>query len=696
MRSWWLSLLIFCSSPVQAEQGYETVVTASRSGESAFESPRAVDVVNRAQIDENTPTTTPQALENEPGVTMQRTSSGGGAPIIRGLLGQHVLLLIDGVRMNNAITRFGPNQLLNSIDPFQLQRVEVMRGPASVLYGSDALGGVINLITRKPSFDPRRAWDAAAEARGRFDSASMGVVGNLALEGHLRGLGLRVAGTGKHFGELLGGRDTGLQRFTAYREGDADVAASWEIDEHSTLGLSFSTVRQHDAPRTDRSSPGDFRLFTDQLRDYGGLRFRGRYEDFFIKEVNAGISLSNMGELRERFRLAQDRDRIERERDDVLSLGAQVGLRTDLPWKLGSLRYGVELYNDWVGSSAEYERISVAIRTPQDRGRYVDGSRYLQLGVYLLDHISVGEKLAFDLGGRVSSWSASVPRDAGTGMPEIDTTNAGVVGSLHGRYLMGDGLNLVAGVSQGFRAPNIDDYTAQGCSGQGYDLPNADLRPEKSVTTEAGVKLDLFGRLTGSLFYYFTYLDDLIVRVTVDGSKQTDRCGGGLVNVLKRDNAKTGNIHGVELSLRLALGRGWTLYSWAAWALGRVTLVLPNDLELTEPLGRVPPLNGMAGVRYDVADDKGFVELAVRWATRQDRLSFTDLGDKRICPGGARGCDGTPGYAVVTLRGAARLHKYLRLTASVQNLTDETYRVHGSGIDGPGLSALLGMEVVLK
>ncbi len=695
MRWCWLSLLILCSSTAWAEKGYETVVTASRGDESAFESPRAVEIVNRSQIDERAPTTTPQTLENEPSVTMQRTNTGGGAPVIRGLLGQHVLLLIDGVRMNNAITRFGPNQLLNTIDPFQLQRVELMRGPASVLYGSDALGGVINLITRKPSFDPRRAWDAGAEARGRFDSASTSMVGNLALEGHLRGVGLRVAGSGKHFGELLGGRDTGLQRFTAYREGDADVAASWEIDERSSLGLTFSTVRQHGAPRTDKSTSGDFRLFTDQIRDLGALRFRGEYEHFLVKEVNAGVSLSNMGELRERFRLT--RDLIEREQDDVLSLGVQVALRTDLPWHFGSLRYGVEIYHDWVDSKAMHEWISVATHTPLDRGRYVDGSRYLQLGVFLLDHISVGEKLAFDLGGRVSSWTANVPRDAISGMPEIDTTNTGVVGSLHGRYLLGDGLNLVAGVSQGFRAPNIDDYTAQGCSGQGYDVPNADLRPEKSVTAEAGVKLDLFGLVTGSVFYYFTHLDDLIVRMPgslADGSSRTDRCGAEQVNVLMRDNAQTGTIHGVELSLRLALGRHWTLFSWAAWARGEVTLDLPGSF--TEPLGRVPPLNGMAGVRYDVADNVGFVELAVRWATRQDRLSTTDYSDRRICPDGARGCDGTPGYAVVTLRGAARLHKYLRLTASVQNLTDGTYRIHGSGIDGPGLSALLGMEVVVK
>jgi len=682
--------------PAHAEpdtpRSYETVVTATGGEEATFESPRAIEVIDSRDLRDRPAATTPEALENELGVTMQRTNTAGGAPILRGLIGQHVLLLVDGIRLNNAITRFGPNQLLNTVDPFQIQRVEVVRGPGSVLHGSDALGGVINLISRRPAFDPRRAWDAAAMLTTRFDSADMSAMGNLGLEGHLRGFGLRVGGTLKRFGELTGGRDTGTQPFTAYREGDADVSLAWALGSSHMLRASYTAVRQLDAPRTDRSSAADFRLFAEQLRDLGSLSYSGRFDGFLLKQVDAAISLHDQRELRERFRVLDDR--IERERDGARTLGAQATARGELPYT--RLAVGLSLYHDWVDSTAEHEQISSPVITPLDRGRYVDDATYTQLGFFVLDRIPVTHKLAIDIGGRVSSWFIRIPRSQVN--DPIDTSRTGVVGALHARYLVGDGLNLVAGVSQGFRAPNVDDFSAQGCSGQGYDVPNPDLDNEKSVTAEAGVKLDLFGMLSGSLFYFYTYLDDLIVRVPAGGPQvpcgTLDNGRPDLADRVTRDNSQTGEIHGVEASVRLELGRRWSLFSWIAWSRGQVTLDLPGNFE--EPLSRVPPLNGMAGVRYSFADQWGFAELGLRWADRQDRLATGDRSDRRICPDGPEGCRGTPGYAVVTLRGAARLHDYLRLTLAVENLTNETYRIHGSGVDGAGLSAVLGMEVDVR
>jgi len=702
-RSWALLILLVGGSAVaepghETDPSYETVVTP-RGEESAFESPRAIDVVDQGQLGDRLPASTPEALQGAPDLYMQRTNTGGGSPIIRGMLGQHVLLLVDGIRLNNSITRLGPNQLLNTVDPFQIERVEVMRGPGSVLYGSDALGGVVNLLMRRPRFDPRRAWDAAAELTTRFNSADKGVVGNLGASGHLRGVGLRVGGSLKHFGELEGGRDTGTQRFTAYREGDADVSLSWALGSSSMLHASYAAVRQADAPRTDRSSPTDFYLFSQQYRDLAYVRYAGRFGGTLLRQVDATLSYHDQREMRERFRLTQDQ--IQREQDRVQTLGTQIAVRGELPYT--HLTLGVDLYHDLVGSSAETEKISAPVITPQDRGRYVDDSAYTQLGVYLTDRIPLTTKLALDVGGRVSTWTIHVPEDLQARIGAIESTRTGVVGGLHARYLVGDGLNLVAGVSRGYRAPNLDDFSALGCSGQGYDVANPNLDSEKSVTAEAGVKLDLFGRLTGSLFYYFTHLTDQIVRMPAAGEKV--QCGTNsdgtpvLVSRYFRDNARTGQIHGIEGSVRLGLSRGWSVFTWAAWARGEVTLDLGSFLEprsFNEPLSRVPPVNGLFGVRYDFTREKGFAQVALRWAARQNRLSASDRGDLRICPDGSSGCDGTPGLAVVTLRGAARLHDYLRLTMAIENLTNETYRVHGSGIDGPGLSAIVGLEVKVQ
>ena len=708
--------LLAASLPLQAvagewgpdddEERYETVVTAGRGEESRFESPRAIRAFRRQDLSERLPGATPEALQDEPGLVMQRTNTGGGAPILRGLLGQHLLLLVDGIRLNTSITRHGPNQLLNTVDPFTVERVEVLRGPGSVLHGSDAIGGVINIITRKPLFDPRRAWDASAEATTRFDSADLGLLGNVGLAGHLRGVGLRVAGSLKRLDDLSGGRDTGNQPFTSYDEASADLSAAWAIKQDHWLRASYALVRQYDAPRTDKSAPADFRRFTEQFRDLAFLRYFGLLDSRHIKQVEATLSFHWQRELRERFRL--DRDTIERERDGVSSLGGLLALRSDLPHN--RLTYGLDLYHDWIASGAEEEGISVTGAIAKDRGRYVDGSRYLQMGAFLQDRVTFDgklEKLALDVGLRVHASNAEIPAAPASGVgggpgvpPAVSATQASMVGSLHGRYLMGDGLNIVAGVSQGYRAPNVDDYSALGCSGQGYDIPNDDLDAEKSITAEAGVKLDLAGILSGSLFYSFTYLHGFITRVPVKGAAP-QICGLDaktgdpvLAQVMRRENASSGMIHGIELDLRLDLGRRWSIFTWAAWTHGDVTPSLPGGA--SEPMSRVQPLNGLAGVRFAIQEIKGFAQLALRWAAPQDRLNASDLNDRRICPDGPAGCEGTPGYAVLTLRGAARLIDPLLITLAVENFTHETYRVHGSGVDGAGVSAVVGLELTIK
>ena len=698
------ALALFWSATAHAQDEdaeYETVVTSSRGEEAAFQSSRAIGVVGTKGLRERQPETTPEAIQDSVGLYMQRTSLAGGAPIVRGLLGPQVLLLVDGVRLNNAITRLGPNQLLNTVDPYQVQRVEVLRGPGSVLYGSDALGGVINIITRKPTFNPRRAWDLGAEVAGRFNSASVGAAGHASVEGHLRSVGMRAGGTFKRLGDLTGGSDTGVQPFTGYTEGNADLSAAWWVSNQSQLRLAYALTRQDNAHRSDRSTPRDFQRFTDQDRDLLTLAYDHDLKDAPVDQVDATLSFHSQRQLRERFRL--DMDRIERERDEVSTLGAALVLGSELPWN-NRLTYGFDLYHDWVGSSGERAAISGPSPPDSVRGRYVDGSRYLQFGLYAQDRLLLlDEKLALDGGLRVSLWNVAIPEDTLGLVPEVATTHPGAVGSLHARYLVGDGLNLVAGVSQGFRAPNVDDYSATGCSGQGYDRPNPDLEAEKSLTAEAGIKLDLFGLLRGSLFYYFTYMDDLIVRrPLLDGAGRPvqRQCGttqeGKPVwtDETRRENANNGMIHGVELDLALDIGRRWTVMAWAAWTHGSVQTTEQSDD--SEPLSRVPPINGLAAVRLNLPEVEGFTQLGVRWAARQDRLSSRDEKDLRICPNGPGGCDGTAAYGVISLRSAVTVAPGALLTLTLENLTNATYRLHGSGIDGPGLSLLASLEVRIQ
>ena len=667
-----------------SDDGYETIVSAGRRDEGRFESPRAVDVVTANQILEKQHATTPEALSQTPGLFMQRTNGAGGAPILRGLLGQRILLLVDGVRLNNAITRSGPNQLLNTVDPFSLTRVEIVRGPGSVVYGSDALGGVVNLIRRRASYNPHRAWDARTRGAVFFKSADFSTAGHVGAQGHMRTIGAHAAVSLKRFDDLRGGGDVGTQPFTGYTEGNAEAGIAWRSDWGS-LDLQYSALRQLNAARTDRSTPIDFLRFSEQFRDLATLTYRHTPEEGFVKELRATLSFQSQREERERFRLLEDR--IDRERDNAHTLGALLSVRFAVPHQ--ELITGIDYYRDWIGSRGQRETLSTPGNIQSRRGRYVDDARYSQFAFFLTDRIDLG-KLAIDLGGRATTWTASIPDDPSNQVPELETSATAIVGSAHARYLIGNGLNLTAGISQGFRAPNIDDYSATGCSGQGYDLPNPDLKPERSFTAEGGLKFDMFGLLHGQVFYAYTRLGDTIVRQTTGGRFQcgTDQNGMPvLVDATQRTNADAARIHTIEGQLTGELA-DFRLTAWLAWAHGTVDTASGTS----EPLSRVPPLNGYLALRYQRNQARFFVEAFARWASSQSRLSARDKSDRRICPNGANGCTGTPGWFSFGLRAGYRPWRRMRVLLTAENLADQNFRWHGSGFDNPGINIGAGLE----
>jgi outer membrane receptor protein involved in Fe transport len=685
------------------------VVTPSRIEEELFESPRSISAVRRDELSDRAPLGWDRTLEEVPGLSVARRWGAGYSPILRGLSGPRVLVLLDGVRLTTAIARFDSPLALGGIDPFELERIELLRGQGATL-GAEGIGGTIQLFAREPALGPSKVWDADVEATGHYRSEDTTLTSHLAAEGHLRRLGARVAGRVVR-SEDAGSVD-GPQRFSSSLEGTARTSALWEPRPGTRVALAYTVTREAVAPVPDRSSPLDFLRLEGVERDVVSLTYRGSLSGR-LREIDARVSYLSLRETRERFRLGLDR--IDREKDGVGSLGGAVTLRSTV---LGTdLATGIDLSNDWVTSTAEKERIGEPTREPLDRGqalglasdlgfggpRYVDGSRLLQAGAFAQDRIPLGRRFSLDAAVRVNAWNVDIPADPSTpAIPSLAPSTAGASSSLFGRYSVGDGFLVFLGVSQGMRAPNIDERVALGCTSDGYDVPSTDLETEKSVSTEAGVKLDLFGIVAAQLFYSFTYLADPVLRVpatlvTPSGSISKIQCGSvaagkpTLVPVMKRVSGKSALLHNLEALVELNLGTRWRLFALTSFARGDATLPPPSGS--AEPMDRVPPFGGTAGLRFWITEVSGFAEVMVRWAARQDRLSSSDLEDPRTCPQGPTSCEGTPGFAVLSLRGAARIARGLRALLAVENLTNERYRIHGSALEGPGLSAIVGLEV---
>ena len=657
----------------------EIVVTASGAEQDPFLLPQNVSAIDEEEIRRRIPTSTPDLLVREPGVLVQKTNWGGGSPFVRGLTGKHVLLLVDGIRLNNSLTRFGPHQYLNTIDPNQAARIEVVRGPMSVLYGSDAMGGVVNVVTKsRDDFDD--AVGAGGLVYGKYGSAARERTGRLQVEGNLGRFGFFGGGTYRGFDDLRGGRGVGVQAPTAYEEVDADAKFNMRFGAGHEFTLATQFVRQFDVPKTSEVTLGGKRKFNyePQMRSLSYFRYEGRDRAGPWLDL-ARITISYQVQEEGEEVVADDPDVETRERNGADTIGASVHLRTDLGrWSL--LSYGAELYYDRIESCRE--EIDHGAGTAENhRSAFPDGATYRSFGLYIQDGVALTGRLSLLLGGRYSRIDTEGElTDPGTGERHtLSLHTENLSGMAHLRLGLTDFLCVVAGAAQGFRAPNMEDFF--GKVDFSAEIPNTDLEPERSINYEVGVKVRC-ARFSGGLFFFRSDYDDLIDRVNVDFA---DDNGSGVQDpgeawIVQRRNIGQARIKGVELDCRVALTDRWSAAGTLSWTQG-------DNLTDGEPLRRTPPVLASLALRYD-AGGCYWAEACCLMASEQDRLSGGDVDDPRIPKGG------TPGYAVLNLAGGVSLSDTLTCTLALENLGDRKYKTHGSGIYGPGTNFMIGCRYV--
>jgi hemoglobin/transferrin/lactoferrin receptor protein len=674
-------------------------VTASRRREVAIESPRAISVVDRGEMDRRLVRTTPEALLEEPGVFVQRTNYGGGAPFVRGQFGNRILLLVDGIRLNNSTFRTGPNQYLNTVDPLLADRIEVVRGTGSAMHGSDAIGAAINVIPVAPRLREGRA--LRTELRLGSSSADE----SIQLGGRMRWSGQRAAAvltaSARRFGELRGGKDTGVQRFTGYDEWSASSAGMFEVAPDLALTGALQSTRQFDVPRTDRSTPGDVRVFTLQERQLAYLRLQADSVGP-LSDVRATTSFQRQRELADRYRVSRD----EQERDDnrVGTLGFQVEGQATVA---GPLVAGLEAYLDFVASRAARGTLSGPVLTSRpELARYGDGVAYQSFAAFAGHRLDLTDQLSLNSELRLGAVRVSLPDDDRVVRlfpgAELQPLGAAVdvvpvyAGGLRLRWAPTTFLALSGGISLGFRAPNLDDYARLGAEGGSFLLPTRGLSPERALSPELDAKMVLPGGAETGLAYAYTYVFDALGRAGATIAGQSTLDGLRVVQVANADSAR---YHAVELYGRVPLWRRLAVFGNAAWAYGQVRRQVPAadpSLPATfvnEPAEKIPPLFGRFGLGWRAPGNLWFAEGLLRFALRQDRLGLSDLTDPRICPDVPGTCRGTPGWATFTIRaGAMLLEHRLRITVAAENLADRSYRMHGSGIDGAGRSVSVLLE----
>lgn len=660
------------------------VVTPTRQVAPVTLSPYSIATISEQQIIDRLDRTVPELLGRTPSVMAQKTSHGQGSPFIRGFTGYRNLALIDGVRLNNSTFRDGPNQYWNTIDPYSLRSVELVRGQGSVLYGTDAIGGTLNALTARPVYADS-GFLTGGRTFARWSSAEQSYTGRV--EGYVSEAdqyGFLFGFTGKDYGNLRTSGQ-GENPNTGYEEWDADLKAEFFLNPDTRLTFLHQQVHQNDAWRTHSTIFGipwrgtdigsDQRRSLDQLRQLTYLQLEGN-PGGVVDHYLVGISHQRQAEEQFRIRAVGD-GRRNLSGFDVDTYGAIAQLSSDTA--IGYLTYGASYYIDRVDSYRLNYNADGSFDDRSIQGPVSDDSTYELADVFIQDHLTLNDRLDFWLGVRGTVAKADIGRaeDPVSGNPfsfQDDWTSA--VGS--GRFLYdldgSDTLALFGGVSQGFRAPSLSDLSRLDLARSGeIETPSPGLEPEKYTSMEIGVRKDHESTRL-SVAYYYTDIKDFIVGTRtgriVDGSQEVTKTNGG-----------DGYVSGFEFEIQQGLNEHLSLFGWMSWQDG--------DLEsdgVLEPMSRIMPLSAEAGVRWTPCGAV-WVELLAYGSARQDLLPLRDqLDTERIPPGG------TPGYVIGTLRGGYDLGNGLSLTAALENFTDEAYRVHGSGINGPARNFILAAD----
>lgn len=666
-------------------RGYatEVVVTPGRGvKEDGFSVPDALSVTSRRDVDSRPHQLLPQVLAEEVGVLVQQTTSAQASPTIRGFTGQSNVYLLDGVRLNTAAWRTGPSQYLAWLDASGAERIEVVRGPGSVQYGSDALGGTVNVLTPVSLFSGA-GLRVAGGGQIAFGSGDQSAGGEANLQLRLSRASLRVGGSTRSIGDLRSGKGedshAAVTRFlglpssaigtrmpeTGYRQSGASFAGNFEAGG-ATLSTLYVHSNQDGVSRYDRILGGDglYRSgFDPQQLDFGLVKYQ-RPDVAGFEGIAATFSVNRQADGR--FEQARSTVRVDAQEAATTVLGYQVqGHRA-----IGSrhrLLAGVELYDERTSASREFREITGAVSA--QRPDIPEGTTYTNFGVFVQDSVDLWRgRVNLRGGARYGRFGFATEADERFGVTAEQITTDALTFQVGTVVSVSENLNVVAKVSRGFRAANAADLgdiglsggggfvitpskaselgafvgtsTATTASSTGARVPA--LGPEVLYSYEAGMKFRsrrVDAAMTG---FHLEYLDTIqrraavfdssVVGTTISGFEIVRQDASGLAYIAEdvrpiatRANVDRARIVGFDVQADVRIARNWTGDARFSMANGRL-------LTTDEYLRRMPPPLGGARLRWN--SSRAWVEGAVSFARTQTRLNAGDLSDARI--GGVR------------------------------------------------------------
>ena len=662
------------------------------------------------------PQSSAHLLENSGEVLVQRSQGGGGSPIMRGFEANKVLLVVDGVRMNNAIFRGGHLQNVITIDPNMLEKVDVLFGANSLMYGSDALGGVLYFHTQKPKLYDDNKFHIQLGVMARYSTANKEFARNVKVNiakgkfssltsfsysdvsdltaGSKRGSDYPEFGKRNFYVERINNKDSivknanpNLQVGTAYTQYDVLQKLLFAQNQYTTHQINFQLSNSSDIPRYDRLTEANAKGIPAQAEWYYGpqertqvsYHFDNTRKTAFSDKIQIVAAYQDIQESRNTRGFNRD-NRTERiEAVAVLSLNADIAKTFDKH----EVQYGIEATHNDVVSTARAVNVKTGAITGAST-RYPDGgSQMLTAAVYATDRFKIDENTSIFAGIRYNFTSLNATFTDKTFFPfpfnDLQQKHNAVVGNIGVQHKTADGFSAALTFSSAYRAPNVDDVAKVFESSAGrLIVPNTDLKAEKTYNLELVLSQKIGEKSAIQITPFFTrYYDALSLAAAKYDGKDTILYSGKKSTIFTTVNLAKANIFGVSLSTKFPIVPNLSLSANYTFTQGRVI-----DGERQTPLDHIPPIFGRVSVDYAKNKVRASVYTLFNRAKEASDYRLGTEDNEQYSADPTNGF--MPAWYTVNLRASYDILKTLTLQVGLENILDTHYRVFASGVSNAG------------
>jgi len=703
----------------------EVVISANKWEQKLNEVPNKIIKIRKTDILLNNPQTSADLLAQTGTVFIQKSQLGGGSPMIRGFATNRVLLVMDGVRMNNAIYRSGNLQNVISIDALSIQTAEVIFGPGSLIYGSDAIGGVMDFHTLEARFAKDKKILVGGSALARYSTANKENTFHADINLGLKKWSFLSSFSYSKFDDLKmgkhGGQDSYLrpqyvertngidsifvnpdprvQRFSGYEQYNFLQKIRFKPTEHLDLQYIFTYAGTGDAERYDRLI--QYRM--GQLRysewKYGPMLWRMHTLQALLSKKNPvydearfTVAYQNYDESRiDRTRANNNRNK-QSEKVDAISINMDAAKKIGK----GELFYGVEYIHNKVGSTGQRTNIATNATTPFV-SRYPNGSTWSTSGIYGSYKINFTPKFTFTTGLRYSHNKLDATFDTTFikfPYKKAELKDGALTGNMGMVYRPAEGWQLNGNLSTGYRMPNVDDIgkTFESVPGN-LTVPNPDLKPEYAWNFEVGIIKNINQKFRIELNAFHTTLKDAIVRRPFTFNGQDSIIFDGVKSRVEAlQNVAKATVWGFQGSAEVYIIKQLSLQTHANWISGKETDDAKNE---QVALRHAPPFYGSTLLRYRI---KIFlIEASAYYNSKikNEDLAPSEQAKTDIYARGDAGKPFSPSWYTLNFKASCQVTKNLLVTTGWENATNQRYRPYSSGIVAAGSNFIIAVRASL-